>query len=281
MDAPPPREDVGPFVRIARHLGQLGFSAPAIVECDEQQGFLIIEDFGDDTYTRLLASGADETALYTLALDTLCKLHTTARASAIELAAYDEGVLINEALLLLDWYMPYSGGPQVDEALRSSFAGAWRDVLNALALPHTTLVLRDFHVDNLMQLPQRSGIAACGLLDFQDALIGPAPYDVVSLLQDARRDLSPTLVTEMLTRYRDRLQLNEADMALFMSWYRVLGAQRHTKVLGIFVRLHRRDGKEAYLRHLPRLRRLLQQQLQAPELRPVASWFRQHLPHLL
>ena len=272
MDAPPEHVDTRPFVRVARHLRQLGYSAPAVYDWDEGQGFLILEDFGNDTYTRLLAAGADERALYELAVDTLCALHRERRCVEIELPPYDVDALLDEACLLPEWYLPWLQQRPVAEELCLSFAQAWRELLSRLPVPPPHLVLRDFHVDNLMHLPQRSGIAACGLLDFQDAVIGPAAYDVMSLLEDARRDIAPELVRQLIERYRLQQGMDDASFSDFMSWYRVLAAQRHCKVLGIFVRFSQREGNDRQLRHLPRVARLLASHLDCDELAPLASW---------
>ena len=153
---------------------------------------------------------------------------------------------------------------------------AWEEALAPVLSEPATLVLRDFHVDNLMRLPGRSGLAACGLLDFQDAVAGPAAYDLMSLLEDARRDVSPALKAEMLARYR--CGVGEADWGGFQRTFDVLAAQRHAKVIGIFTRLCQRDGKSGYLVHIPRVWRLLEQALASASLAQVARWFDRHLP---
>jgi aminoglycoside/choline kinase family phosphotransferase len=278
MDAPPDRENVRPFVRMARHLLGLGLSAPAILAADEAAGLLLLEDFGDDTFTRLLAAGADETALYRLAVDVLIHLHRLRPEASLPpgLPPYDIRRLLDEALLLPDWYMPAVLGRPTDGDARRDYVAAWQEALAPILVEPATLVLRDFHVDNLMRLSGRSGLAACGLLDFQDAVAGPAAYDLMSLLEDARRDVSPELRTEMLARYRAGSV--EADWTSFERAFDVLAAQRHAKVIGIFTRLCRRDGKPAYLVHIPRVWRLLQRALENRALAPVARWLEHHLP---
>jgi N-acetylmuramate 1-kinase len=278
MDAPPDREDVRPFVRMARHLIDLGLSAPAILAADEAAGLLLLEDFGDDTFTRLLAAGADEAALYQLAVDVLIHLHRLRPEASLPrgLPAYDARRLLDEALLLPDWYMPAVLGRPTDADARREYIYAWEEALAPVLAEPATLVLRDFHVDNLMRLSGRSGLAACGLLDFQDAVVGPAAYDLMSLLEDARRDLSPALKADMLARYRSGV--DEVDWKGFERAFAVLAAQRHAKVIGIFTRLCRRDGKPAYLVHIPRVWRLLERALETKALAPVARWFDRHLP---
>jgi len=273
MDAPPPQEDVRPFVKIARHLGGLGLSAPRILAEDAEQGFLLLEDLGDDTYTRLLARGADEAALYGLAIDALVALHRATPPG--DVPPYDDDRLLTEAALLTDWFLPAVGGA-VSGAARESYAAAWRRVFPVARAVPDTLVLRDYHVDNLMRLDGRPGVAACGLLDFQDAVIGPVTYDLMSLMEDARRDIEPSLVAEMRARYLDQMPAVDAA-ALDASWA-VLAAQRHAKVIGIFTRLCKRDGKDGYLCHLPRLWRLLEAALAHPALDEVRAWFDAHVP---
>src|SRR5438132_1779652 len=202
MDAPPPQEDICPYVGVAAILRGLGFSAPQIYAEDCDNGFLPIEDFGDDTYTKLLARGADETALYSLAIDTLIELQrAVAAARPPELPPYDEERLLTEAALLVDWYAPSVLGKVLPAAAREDFLARWREVLPRAALPAPTLVLRDYHVDNLMLLPGRPAVQGCGLLDFQDAVCGPPSYDLVSLLGDARHDVRPDLRAAMTVRY--------------------------------------------------------------------------------
>ncbi len=276
MDAPPPMEDVRPFVLIARHLARLGLSAPAILAEDAGQGFLLIEDLGDDTYTRLIARGAPEQPLYALAVDTLAVLHRHRDGAAIELRRYDEALLLAEVLLFTDWFMPAVGLP-LPAAARDDYIAAWRTVLRPLATAPPALVLRDYHVDNLMLLPERPGVAACGLLDFQDAVIGHPGYDLVSLLEDARRDLvDPGLQRTMLARYLDSFPAIDRDR--FAADCALLAAQRHAKVIGIFTRLCRRDGKPQYLPHIGRVWRLLTRHLDLPAMAPVSAWLDAYVP---
>ena len=274
IDAAAEAEDVGPFVRMAHHLKGLGLSAPQIIARDQAAGLVLEEDLGDDTYTRILASGGDEGALYATAVDLLIDLHRRGDAVPAGLPAYGNGRLLDEAFLLPRWYLPAMEGRPVPEAARRSYGEAWLSLFPALHAQPRTLVLRDFHVDNLMGLPGRPGIAACGLLDFQDAVAGPAAYDLMSLLEDARRDLEPGLVQAMLGRYRDAFP--DLDLDSFEAAYAILAAQRHAKVIGIFTRLSVRDGKPGYLVHIPRVWRLLEAALEHPALAPVRNWFDRH-----
>jgi len=277
MDAPPPQEDVRPFLAVAAVLHRLALSAPAILARDEAAGLLLLEDLGDGTYTRLLAEGADETALYALAIDVLIHLQRRFDPLTAALPPYDETRLLNEAALLVDWFLPAAAEAPVAIGSREDYLSAWRRVLPlAMGGAAPTLVLRDYHVDNLLLLPERQAVAACGLLDFQDAVIGPASYDVVSLLEDARRDVPSSLAATMLERYLAGFP--GIDRAQFMASYAVLGAQRNCKIVGIFTRLWKRDGKPQYLQHMPRVWRLIEHDLRHPALAPVADWLRRHIP---
>ncbi|HTH17603.1 MAG TPA: phosphotransferase [Magnetospirillum sp.] len=274
MDAPPPKEDVRPFVRIARHLAQLGYSAPGLMAVDEQNGLLLLEDLGDATYTRLLAKGHDETALYALATDVLADLHAQAHAIPAGLPPYDDERLLTEACLLTDWYMPAVVRP-VPEAERAEYAALWTALFPVARSVPDTIVLRDFHVDNLLLL-ERPGLKACGLLDFQDAVAGPVTYDPMSLLEDARRDIDASLIAAMKERYLARFPGLDRD-AFEASWA-VMAAQRHAKVIGIFTRLCKRDGKPIYLGHIPRVWRLLEQACAHPALAEIRRWLDTHMP---
>lgn len=273
MDAPPPQEDVRPFLHIAEHLASLGLSAPRILGRDVAAGFLLLEDLGDATYTRLLAGGADETALYALAVDVLIALH--AAAPPADVPPYDDARLLTEAGLLPDWFLPAVTEPP-SKSVREAWDEAWESVLPVARGVPDALVLRDYHVDNLMIVPDRQGLAACGLLDFQDAVIGPLTYDLMSLLEDARRDIDPALATAMRAHYlKSRPDL---DPQAFDASWAVLAAQRHAKVIGIFTRLFVRDGKPQYLGHLPRVWRLFEAALAHPTLSPVRDWLDRHVP---
>jgi aminoglycoside/choline kinase family phosphotransferase len=278
MDAPPAHEDVRPFVRMAEHLRRLGFSAPQVYAADVDAGLLLLEDLGDDTFTRLLAAGHDERALYRLAVDVLIALHALAPERAIRpgLPGYDAERLIREALLFADWYLPAATGDPPVPADREDYIEAWHRVLPAVLAQPRTLVLRDYHVDNLLRLDGREGLAACGLLDFQDAVAGAAAYDLMSRLEDARRDIAGDLRAEMLSLYLERAR--PADPEGFATAYAILAAQRHAKVIGIFTRLSRRDGKHGYLAHIPRVWGLLDRALGNAALAPVAAWFERHVP---
>jgi aminoglycoside/choline kinase family phosphotransferase len=278
MDAPPEREDVRPYLRIARLLHGLGLSAPDVRAADEAAGLLLLEDLGDETYTRVLASGGDEASLYTLATDVLIDLHHRFQmgSMAAGVPPYDDKKLMDEAALLVDWYLPAMRGEPASPTLRDEYLGLWQETFALARRAGLTLVLRDYHVDNLMLLDDREGVGACGLLDFQDAVIGPASYDLVSLLEDARRDVPADLAARMIARYLDAFPAMDRDG--FMASYAVMGAQRSAKIVGIFTRLDRRDGKPIYLEHIPRVWRWLEGDLAHPVLVDLRNWFDREIP---
>jgi len=284
MDAPPDKEDVQPFVKIGRHLKSLGFSAPEVLAEDAAAGLLLLEDLGDDTYTKVLDAArpkerdAIEAELYGLAVDVLIDLHKLPPERAVPkgLPSYGNGRLLDEAFLLPQWYLPAITGEHAGEAQRKAYGEAWLAVFPVVHAQTKTLVLRDYHVDNLMRLKGRAGVAACGLLDFQDAVAGCKAYDLMSLLEDARRDVAPDLTDAMTARYVAAFP--DLDRGGFAAAYRILAAQRHAKVIGIFTRLCLRDRKPAYLVHIPRVWQLLERALADPALKPVADWFATHLP---
>ncbi len=273
MDAPPPQEDVRPFLRIARALLQHGYAAPRILAEDVDRGFLLLEDLGDDLYARLLARGADEQELYGAAIDFLLDLH--GHPAPADLGAYDEARLIDEVQLFTDWYLPALRGRETEPGLREEFNHFWHDLSPSVALPPRVLVLRDFHAENLIWLPQRAGAARVGLLDFQDAVAGHRAYDLVSLLEDARRDVSPELADAMIRRYVAGSGLDEQE---FRRAYAILGAQRNLRIVGIFTRLWKRDGKPHYQSFMPRMWGLVERDLRHPELQGLRQWLDRLVP---
>ena len=271
MDAPPPHEDLGPFLAIAEHLGALGLSAPQSYAVDREGGLLLLEDFGDRLVGPLLRDGAeDEAPIYRDAITLLARLAEQPVPEG--LAPYDMAVMRREVGLFPEWYAPALG---LDVDLEG-WTKAWDAVLSRVASPERpVLVLRDYHAENIMLL-ERSGLKRLGLLDFQDALAGHPAYDLVSLLQDARRDVAPALEAEMLARYAagDR----RGGLERFRADYEMLGAQRNAKILGIFTRLWKRDGKPSYLPMQPRVWGYLERDLAHPALAPVAAWFDANVP---
>jgi aminoglycoside/choline kinase family phosphotransferase len=270
MDAPPAVEDIGPFLKVAGHLLDRGFAPPRPLAVDREQGLLLLEDFGDDRVGPLLArEPGREIAIYERAVDILARL--AGQRAPPDLPPYDDPALTREVLLFTDWYGPAVGLALDPDSYLGAWREAWADVLRASETA-PVMVLRDYHADNLMVLPDGD----LGLLDFQDALAGHPAYDLVSLLQDARRDVSTELEDQMLDHYRRAAGIG--DPAVFRAHYEVLGAQRNTKILGIFTRLWKRDGKPFYPTMHPRIWTYLERNLRHPALAPVRAWFDAHVP---
>jgi len=270
MHAPPPHEDPEPFLKVADWLHGQGMRAPQIYASDPAKGWVLLEDFGDDRMRDWIDLNPEgETAAYERAIDALVELH---QRPAGPFPAYDMPTYAREVALFTEWFCP-AQGLNVDDV---GYAKAWDDALAPLldaSKPRVT-VLRDYHAENIMLLGDPAAKAEQGLIDFQDALVGLAAYDVVSLLQDARRDVSPELEAAMLERYRAGAKAGsdfEADYAL-------LGAQRNAKIVGIFSRLDQRDGKPRYLTMIPRVWEAMERDLAHPALAPVAEWFDQNVP---
>ena len=263
MDAPPPHEDTAPFVAMANWLGERGFVAPTILALDEAQGLILLADLGDVRFRETVDAHGDEPAMYAEAVDLLVEL---ARHPAGPLAPYDVQTMQREAALFVEWYCP-AVGLDVDVA---GYAAAWDKVLAHALTPEPITVLRDYHAENLMLVGSARRL---GLLDFQDALAGHPAYDLVSLLQDARRDVDSSVEESMLARYRAATGAGDD----FLDAYHVLGAQRNAKIVGIFTRLWQRDGKPRYPALCPRVWGYLERDLGQPVLAPVARWFADNL----
>lgn len=273
-------EDVVPFVAIDEWLRQQGFAAPAIVARDLDEGILLIEDLGSDGL--LDPQGAPIAERYQLAAECLAALHQKQPPQSIHVdgrehhvPAYDSRAMQIEIELLTDWYLPWRTGSPVEKRVRAEYIELWAGLFAQLQSAEKALVLRDYHSPNLIWREDRTGLDRLGLIDFQDAMIGPSAYDVASLCQDARVTIEPELEERLLARYiEERRSADPAfDEAAFREAYAIMALQRASKILGIFVRLDQRDGKPGYLRHLPRIEDYIAQSLQHPALQPLRSWF--------
>lgn len=267
MDAPADRgEDVRPFIRIATYLADQGLSAPGILHQDADQGFLLIEDLGDALFARLMTDDPAQTApLYAAATDALIDLH---KAQPLDLPVCDAAWLATATGLLFEWY-------GATDALEKPFNELFLPLAQDLDASPRVVILRDYHAENLLWLPDRSGSARVGLLDFQDALLGHPAYDLVSVLQDARRDVAPEIEAEMIARY---LVATGLEPEPFHRAYAVLGLQRNLRILGIFARLCLRDGKPHYLDFVPRVWGYIQRDLAHPDLAKLAALLQDALP---
>ncbi len=279
-------EDIVPYVALATGLRELNLSAPEILHADLDHGLIVMEDLGDDR----IVSGNPPAPIeerYVAAIDLLAALHARELPDALPVSAhldyrlppYDSQAFLIEAELLLDWYLLRANAAPTRKA-REAFVALWSEALMPAAQVPPVCVLRDFHSPNLLWLAERDGIARIGVLDFQDALIGPAAYDVASLLQDARVNVPEAMEVALLSHYVRARRSDDAefDAAAFSLLYATLAAQRATKILGIFARLDRRDGKPQYLRHMPRLWNYLRRSLAHPALASLKAWYAANVP---
>jgi aminoglycoside/choline kinase family phosphotransferase len=282
MDAPPP-EKPAQFVLMSDFLIKQGLRAPQILGFDENHGFVLLEDFGDKTFTRVLESASlkskaietgIEANLYQTATQVLQKLKDSPRPAAIE--EYTTAKLLAEVEVFIDWYWPYAKGVQAPAIAKQPFMTLWEDLFNALPRTPKTVVLRDFHVDNLMIINDPLSIETCGILDFQDALWGSVVYDFVSLLEDARRDISPDVVQECSKQFLSAYPKDQHEALEITA--KVLGAGRHVKVIGVFTRYALRQNNDSKCVHLPRLWRYLEQHFKDPMFAPIARWFAEYFP---
>ena len=275
--------DCGRFVAVANYLRGRGLAAPEIYTSDEGEGFILLEDLGRGLYVDELAKGADETALYGAAIDALVALQAEpapkALAGAKPLFTYDETAMLAETDLMTDWYIPLALGRPISDDEKEQHRTLWRDILSRYADP-AVFVHRDYHVHNLFWLPSREGAKRVGLIDFQDALAGGKSYDLISLLEDARREVSPALDAAMTARYlaRRKAEGMGVDEAQFRAEAAVLAAQRNAKIIGIFARLWRRDGKPRYLGYIPRVWGYMERDLAHPALAKLKAWYDRTIP---
>lgn len=280
MDAPPEKEDIKPFVNIDQYLRRCGFSAPQIYAVDEKNGFILLEDLGNNSFTNLLSGNSpisgmyNEQDLYTAAIDTLVQLHRSTHPE--KTPDYDYSLLMQECRLMVDWYLPNIGSEIDIKKAGEEYIEIWKDLLSNISYAENVPVLRDYHADNLMWLPGRNGVERVGLLDFQDAVIGSPVYDIVSLLEDARRDVDPETVKVCINRYlKNRKSLDKKE---FMSSYATMAAQRNCKIVGIFARLAIRDNKPKYLNYMPRVWGHLLQDIKHPALANLKKWINKYIP---
>jgi aminoglycoside/choline kinase family phosphotransferase len=279
MDAPPPKENISPFINIDNYLRRRGLGAPEIFAFDEANGLMLLEDFGNDSFTSVLSGNSEiscnhsELELYTAAMDVLIQLdRSTLPAKTPD---YDGELLMKECKLLVEWYLPNVSEKATQTAV-DEYLAIWDKLLHFPKVGEDVVVLRDYHADNLMWLPNRTGVQNVGLLDFQDAVIGSPVYDIISLLEDARRDVSKPVVDACIKHYlANRKSIDKQD---FLATYAILAAQRNSKIVGIFARLAVRDSKPRYLHYLPRVWQHLEKGLKHPALAELEQWFDKVLP---
>jgi aminoglycoside/choline kinase family phosphotransferase len=274
MDAPADKgEDVRPFIDIAEHLRAIGLSAPAIINRDELNGFLLIEDLGDDLFKRVIAQDPTlEVLLYEASVDVLTALHAT---TLPPLDPYDTPTMTSFAARAYEFYLFGLSGAR-DTPQQATFEKLMSELLAPLETAQQVLIQRDYHAENLLWLPDRSGPARVGLLDFQDAMRGHPAYDLVSILQDARRDVSPAIEEAMIARY---LEQNPQDGEAFRAAYAILGVQRNLRIVGAFAKLCIELGKPQYIDLIPRVWEFVERDLAHPALAPLADHVLETLPY--
>jgi aminoglycoside/choline kinase family phosphotransferase len=275
--------DIARFAAVARYLKDRGLSAPEVYAIDAAAGFMILEDLGDALFADVLTGGGDEAALYNNAVAVLARLHAEPPPEALgvkPLFIYDETALLAETDLFTEWYLPHALGRAATADETGEHRALWRAALAPVLTSPRVFVHRDYHAQNLLWLPQRAGAERTGLIDFQDAVAGSRAYDLVSLLEDARRDVDPAVARHALRHYLDAMaaQGTPVDDAAFTTEMAAMAAQRNTKIVGIFARLFRRDGKPRYLALLPRVWGHLQNDLSHPSLAPLRAWYDRTIP---
>jgi aminoglycoside/choline kinase family phosphotransferase len=283
MDAPPERENIVPFINIDNYLIRRGLSAPEIYAEDTTSGLMLLEDFGDDSFTNVLSGKSalspkcNEQELYLAAMDVLIQLDRSTLPT--KTPDYDGELLLKECTKLTDWYLPNVNPNANTNVVVEEYISIWENLLKFNKVSDDVVVLRDYHADNLMWLPMRNGVRNVGLLDFQDAVVGSPVYDIISLLEDARRDVSKQTVDACISHYlATRKSIDKKD---FEVAYAILAAQRNCKIVGIFARLAIRDNKPRYLNYLPRVWRHIEKGLTHPSLKPLKKWFDEVLPENL
>jgi N-acetylmuramate 1-kinase len=276
--------DCARFVAVARHLRGLGLSAPEIYAADPALGLVLIEDLGTALYADVVANGGDAVELYARAVEVLARLHAHPApgelASGVPLHRYDEAALAAEVDLMTEWFFPVALGRAATQAEVAQHRALWRATLAPVLGAPSVFVHRDYHAQNLLWLPQRAGAAAVGLIDFQDAVAGSPAYDLVSLIEDARRDVSPELARAITAHYLAAMaaQGTPRDSERFAVEAAIAAAQRNAKIVGIFARLYKRDGKAAYLEYLPRVWSYLDRDLDHPALGELKRWYDSLIP---
>ncbi|QFU17931.1 tRNA (adenosine(37)-N6)-threonylcarbamoyltransferase complex ATPase subunit type 1 TsaE [Microvirga thermotolerans] len=281
-------ETVHAFVAVDKGLRSLGLSAPEIYGEDLETGLLILEDLGSEP---VVDANGPIPERYAEAVRVLARLHGTALPEVLPvtdeldyaLPPYDLEALLIEVELLPDWYVPHIIGSLLSGSARAEFVNLWTDTLSEILAGPATWTLRDYHSPNLIWMPEREGLQRVGIIDFQDAVLGSPAYDVASLLQDARATVPPELELKLIGLYARERRASDPqfDVAAFARAYAIMGAQRATKILGIFARLDRRDGKPHYLRHLPRIENYLARNLAHPALSRLRAWYEAYLPRIL
>ena len=276
--------DCARFAAAASWLRAHGLAAPDVYAADHGQGFVILEDLGDALFAEVLADGGDEKTLYEAAVEVLARIHAKDAPASLSsdkpLFAYDQTALLAETDLMTEWFLPLALGRAATDGEIEEHRRLWREVLAGTAGGRQVFVHRDYHAENLLWLPERNGLARVGMIDFQDAVAGSAAYDLISLTEDARRDVSPELAEAATRHYLAAMkqQGSPVDEARFRHEMAVMAAQRNAKIVGVFARLYTRDGKARYLAFLPRVWGYLARDLSHPALAGLQAWYDRVIP---
>ena len=276
VDSPNKTENNLGYLNISNILKKMNLSVPDIIAYDISKGFFVIEDFGLNTYTYLLKKGESEIKLYNLATEVLIHINKYSKNLTSKIPLYSNKKLINEALLFLEWYWPNIYKQKPKKKIFNEYINIWKKLLQNNLKTKKVLVHRDFHIDNLFFLRDRKKVKACGLIDFQDSVIGPSTYDLVSLLEDARRDVDNRIRKKMFQKYLKNNQIKNKEN--YLNEYKVLAINRHLKVIGIFTRLFVRDNKKNYLKHIPRLWKLIEKNSNFIFLNQINEWLNEYFP---
>ena len=276
FSSPPSKENNTEYIKNSKLFFKIGLSVPKVTDYDKKKGLFLIEDFGNNTYSKYLKDGFSEHKLYNLAVENLIYLQKNSYFFLKKKTKYTNKKFIDEIKLFLLWYWPAIFKKKPKILIINSFLKIWKELLKPVLGGKKVIVHRDFHIDNLFFLKDRIGIQKCGLIDFQDAVVGPRAYDLVSLLEDARRDVNKRIYNQIYTKFENTL--NKNDKKRFTKEYQILAANRHIKVIGIFTRLFMRDRKKKYLKHIPRLWRLLEKNLESINLLSLKLWFDEYFP---
>ena len=281
MDAPPEKgESIEKFRTVADIIHTFNLSAPQIVSFDTKKGFMLLEDFGQTSFSNILNKD-NESKLYKKAIEVLIEINKQSKSKEkkiSKLKSYSIDLLVNESLLFIDWYLEKRKGELVSSDQKKEFIKILNDFYNNIKPQSSTLVLRDYHVDNLFFLNNQKSLKQVGLIDFQDAVIGSPLYDLASLLEDVRRPLRRNLQKKLLEIYIKAISINGQDAEREMRFFSI---QRNLKILGIFCRLSIRDKKDGYLKYLPNAVKLLRKNLQDPFFINLVNWLKQFKNHEL
>lgn len=274
MDAPPLQEDIRPFIRVSGYLQDHGLSAPHIIASDRDNGLMLLEDLGDDLFARILGKTPEkEQELYRAAASVLIALYRHDNHSC-NLPVFDRQRMMAQIALLTEWFIPLVSGSKAQRSLEKHYSAIWDGLIDQLPALKNVMVLYDFHAENLIWLPARTQSARVGLLDFQDAMLGSPVYDLVSILEDARRDVSAKTVKGTIDYYLSETGINHED---FAAAYALMAAQRNCRIVGTFARLSLRDHKPRYLSFLPRVWKHMEKDVSHPLLAPLKEWLDNHI----